>query len=62
MSAHARDIRHRPVRPRPVAGPARQRSAGLSERLAAAGGTLMPGPAPQGGFRVTAEVPVTVVA
>ncbi|MGN9790971.1 sensor histidine kinase [Streptomyces sp. OZ13] len=35
---------------------------GLSERLAAAGGTLESGPAPRGGFRVTAEVPVAVVA
>ncbi|MFF5972361.1 sensor histidine kinase [Streptomyces sp. NPDC012769] len=31
---------------------------GLSERLAAAGGTLVSGPAPRGGFRVLAELPV----
>ncbi|WP_406134421.1 sensor histidine kinase [Streptomyces zaomyceticus] len=31
---------------------------GLRERLAAAGGTLDSGPAPRGGFRVTAELPV----
>lgn len=31
---------------------------GLAERLAAAGGTLHSGPAPGGGFRVTAELPV----
>lgn len=31
---------------------------GLAERLAAAGGTLASGPGPQGGFRVTAELPV----
>ncbi|WP_406066540.1 sensor histidine kinase [Streptomyces sp. NBC_01077] len=31
---------------------------GLRERVAAAGGTLESGPAPQGGFRVTAELPV----
>ncbi|WP_018545390.1 sensor histidine kinase [Streptomyces sp. LaPpAH-108] len=31
---------------------------GLTERLAAAGGTLTAGPAPQGGFTVTAELPV----
>ncbi|MFG2616593.1 sensor histidine kinase [Streptomyces sp. NPDC048507] len=31
---------------------------GLGERLAAAGGTLRSGPAPGGGFRVTAELPV----
>ncbi|MFD8915033.1 histidine kinase [Streptomyces sp. NPDC059575] len=30
---------------------------GLTERLAAAGGTLTAGPAPQGGFTVTAELP-----
>ncbi|MEV6752393.1 sensor histidine kinase [Streptomyces sp. NPDC051214] len=32
---------------------------GLAERLAAAGGSLGSGPAPGGGFRVTAELPVT---
>ncbi|MEV2249292.1 sensor histidine kinase [Streptomyces sp. NPDC050147] len=32
---------------------------GLAERLAAAGGSLESGPAPRGGFRVTAELPVT---
>ncbi|WP_435849706.1 sensor histidine kinase [Streptomyces scabiei] len=32
---------------------------GLTERLAAAGGTLRAGPAPCGGFAVTAELPVT---
>lgn len=32
---------------------------GLAERLAAAGGSLESGPAPGGGFRVTAELPVT---
>ncbi|MFI1973739.1 histidine kinase [Streptomyces wedmorensis] len=31
---------------------------GLRERVAAAGGTLDSGPAPRGGFRVTAELPV----
>ncbi|MGW3337822.1 sensor histidine kinase [Streptomyces sp. NPDC001009] len=31
---------------------------GLTERLAAAGGSLTAGPAPQGGFTVTAELPV----
>ncbi|BAU82850.1 sensor histidine kinase [Streptomyces laurentii] len=31
---------------------------GLHERLAAAGGTFTSGPLPQGGFRVTAELPV----
>ncbi|MEU7068779.1 sensor histidine kinase [Streptomyces narbonensis] len=30
---------------------------GLSERLVAAGGTLTSGPAPRGGFRITAELP-----
>lgn len=30
---------------------------GLRERVAAAGGTLESGPAPRGGFRVTAELP-----
>lgn len=32
---------------------------GLAERLAAAGGSLESGPAPHGGFRVSAELPVT---
>nr|WP_229870871.1 sensor histidine kinase [Streptomyces longisporoflavus] len=32
---------------------------GLAERLAAAGGSLESGPAPRGGFRVSAELPVT---
>ncbi|WP_409062648.1 sensor histidine kinase [Streptomyces sp. SYP-A7185] len=32
---------------------------GLAERLAAAGGFLESGPAPRGGFRVAAELPVT---
>ncbi|MGW7075993.1 sensor histidine kinase [Streptomyces sp. NPDC054866] len=32
---------------------------GLAERLAAAGGSLESGPAPRGGFWVTAELPVT---
>ncbi|MDX2572965.1 sensor histidine kinase, partial [Streptomyces scabiei] len=32
---------------------------GLTERLAAAGGTLRAGPAPCGGFEVSAELPVT---
>ncbi len=32
---------------------------GLTERLAAAGGSLTSGPAPRTGFRVTAELPVT---
>ncbi|MEU8523914.1 sensor histidine kinase [Streptomyces sp. NPDC048577] len=31
---------------------------GLTERVAAAGGTLTSGPGPRGGFRVTAELPV----
>ncbi|MDT9693109.1 sensor histidine kinase [Streptomyces sp. P9(2023)] len=31
---------------------------GLRERVASAGGTLVSGPAPRGGFRVTAELPV----
>lgn len=31
---------------------------GLTERLAAAGGTLRGGPAPRRGFRVVAELPV----
>ncbi|WP_399128205.1 hypothetical protein [Actinacidiphila sp. ITFR-21] len=31
---------------------------GLAERLAAAGGSLTSGPAPGGGFRVTAVLPV----
>lgn len=35
---------------------------GLSERLAAAGGSLESGPAPRGGFRVTAELPVTEIS
>ncbi|MEU6877298.1 sensor histidine kinase [Streptomyces sp. NPDC046712] len=35
---------------------------GLRERVAAAGGTLDSGPAPRGGFRVTAELPVEVQA
>ncbi|MEU0369176.1 sensor histidine kinase [Streptomyces sp. NPDC006283] len=35
---------------------------GLAERLGAAGGTLESGPVPDGGFRVTAELPVTAVA
>ncbi|MGH4027942.1 sensor histidine kinase [Actinomycetota bacterium Odt1-20B] len=34
---------------------------GLAERLAAAGGSLESGPAPRGGFRVTAELPVTAL-
>jgi len=33
---------------------------GLIERVAAAGGSLAAGPAPRGGFRVVAEVPVEV--
>ncbi|MGW5418882.1 sensor histidine kinase [Streptomyces sp. NPDC003943] len=33
---------------------------GLRERVAAAGGTLVSGPGPRGGFRVTAELPVEV--
>ncbi|MFL1427566.1 MULTISPECIES: sensor histidine kinase [unclassified Nocardiopsis] len=36
--------------------------AGLGERLALAGGRLESGPAPDGGFRVTAELPVTTGA
>ncbi|MFB7373258.1 sensor histidine kinase [Streptomyces sp. NPDC056222] len=35
---------------------------GLRERVAAAGGTLDSGPAPRGGFRVTAELPVETQA
>ncbi|WP_190156429.1 sensor histidine kinase [Streptomyces litmocidini] len=35
---------------------------GLRERVAAAGGTLDSGPAPRGGFRVTAELPVETPA
>ncbi|MFI8914505.1 sensor histidine kinase [Streptomyces sp. NPDC053513] len=35
---------------------------GLRERVAAAGGTLVSGPAPRGGFRVTAELPVETPA
>ncbi|MFE5486966.1 sensor histidine kinase [Streptomyces sp. NPDC056527] len=35
---------------------------GLRERVAAAGGTLDSGPAPRGGFRVTAELPVETEA
>jgi len=31
---------------------------GLTERLAAAGGSLRAGPSPRGGFTVTAELPV----
>jgi two-component system sensor histidine kinase DesK len=31
---------------------------GLTERLAAAGGSLTAGPSPRGGFTVTAELPV----
>ncbi|MGW7361395.1 hypothetical protein ACWGI0_33465 [Streptomyces sp. NPDC054802] len=31
---------------------------GLTERLAAAGGTLTSGPGPGGGFRLSAELPV----
>ncbi|MFF3905027.1 sensor histidine kinase [Streptomyces sp. NPDC001848] len=34
---------------------------GLTERLAAAGGSLRAGPSPQGGFTVTAELPVEPV-
>jgi two-component system sensor histidine kinase DesK len=34
---------------------------GLAERLAAAGGSLTPGPAPRSGFRVTAVLPVTEI-
>ncbi|GHH84512.1 two-component sensor histidine kinase [Streptomyces sulfonofaciens] len=34
---------------------------GLTERLASAGGTLVAGPAPRGGFLVTAELPVEPV-
>ncbi|MCX3058975.1 sensor histidine kinase, partial [Streptomyces sp. GXMU-J5] len=34
---------------------------GLTERLAAAGGSLRAGPAPHGGFTVTAEVPTKTV-
>ncbi|MFF0432443.1 sensor histidine kinase [Streptomyces sp. NPDC004327] len=34
---------------------------GLRERVAAAGGTLVSGPGPRGGFRVTAELPVEAV-
>ena len=34
---------------------------GLAERLAAAGGSLTPGPAPHSGFRVTAVLPVTEI-
>jgi two-component system sensor histidine kinase DesK len=30
---------------------------GLTERLAAAGGSLRAGPSPRGGFTVTAELP-----
>ncbi|QIP86763.1 sensor histidine kinase [Streptomyces sp. Tu 2975] len=48
--------------PGPSPGPSGSGLRGLSERLAAAGGTLTSGPAPQGGFRVTAEVPVAAVA
>ncbi|MFE1234065.1 sensor histidine kinase [Streptomyces sp. NPDC059442] len=35
---------------------------GLRERVASAGGTLESGPAPRGGFRVTAELPVAALA
>ncbi len=35
---------------------------GLAERLAAAGGSLVPGAVPRSGFRVTAELPVTETA
>ncbi|MFG2866650.1 sensor histidine kinase [Streptomyces sp. NPDC048338] len=34
---------------------------GLRERVASAGGTLESGPAPRGGFRVTAELPVAAL-
>ncbi|MFK0212574.1 MULTISPECIES: sensor histidine kinase [unclassified Streptomyces] len=42
----------------PADGPPGSGLRGLRERVAAAGGTLDSGPAPRGGFRVTAELPV----
>ncbi|MBD0715256.1 ATP-binding protein, partial [Streptomyces sp. CBMA370] len=42
----------------PAPGPPGSGLRGLRERLAAAGGTLDSGPGPEGGFRVTAELPV----
>ncbi|MEU2243965.1 sensor histidine kinase [Streptomyces sp. NPDC018338] len=41
----------------PTEGPPGTGLQGLRERVAAAGGTLDSGPAPRGGFRVTAELP-----
>ncbi|MGW1011936.1 sensor histidine kinase [Streptomyces termitum] len=46
----------------PLAGPSGSGLLGLRERLAAAGGTLATGPAPGGGFRLTAELPATADA
>jgi two-component system sensor histidine kinase DesK len=42
----------------PAAGVGGTGLTGLTERLAAAGGSLTAGPAPRGGFTVTAELPV----
>ncbi|MEU2714811.1 sensor histidine kinase [Streptomyces sp. NPDC007205] len=47
----------RPVR-RPEQGIGGTGLTGLTERLAAAGGSLTAGPSPRGGFTVTAELPV----
>ncbi|WP_435841113.1 histidine kinase [Streptomyces fagopyri] len=46
------------VSPAPVPGIGGTGLKGLTERLAAAGGSLRAGPSPRGGFTVTAELPV----
>ncbi|QFZ78992.1 sensor histidine kinase [Streptomyces fagopyri] len=47
-----------PLAPAPVPGIGGTGLKGLTERLAAAGGSLRAGPSPRGGFTVTAELPV----
>ncbi|MEU3228127.1 sensor histidine kinase [Streptomyces sp. NPDC006976] len=52
------DGRGRPDGPAPTPGIGGTGLKGLTERLAAAGGSLVAGPGPDGGFVVTAELPV----
>ncbi|PZT75377.1 MULTISPECIES: sensor histidine kinase [unclassified Streptomyces] len=51
------DGRGRPAGPAPAPGIGGTGLKGLTERLAAAGGSLVAGPGPDGGFVVTAELP-----
>ncbi|GHF81213.1 two-component sensor histidine kinase [Streptomyces thermodiastaticus] len=60
LDAGGRSAPDTTVRPGAAPGVGGTGLKGLTERLAAAGGTLRTGPAPLGGFMVTAELPTNV--